>query len=385
MKIMFYSHSSTVYGAPSSLLNLVTGLTRRHPEVKPLVIIPSDGPLREALIKLGINYKIIPHYRWTYNYTIYEAKRRQSRIVATAWLIKNITTRAIKNSFYLMNHLHCCRSFQPHLIYVNSVTAPMGLWIGLMEKIKVVCHYRETMDDPITGFFLDYGKSFSNRFLSKATYSVFPSEFLKKSYQWVSSLNRNLVQFNGVYFRDEIKPVYQKEKSPVWKFSMIGRISEQKGQHEAIQSFKNIKSTAQELNIYGSGVPEYVERLIALSQSSRINFLGFTQKDTIYTNTDFLVINARNESFGRVVAEANAYGVPVLAVTSGALSEIISDGINGYKFTDFRDLVQFLEKSLLSGDFNDTYPLLRQTSRRAFEENFSVERYSDRIFEHLKS
>src|SRR5688572_18711751 len=105
MKILFYSHSSTLYGAPSSLANLITGLQRDHPEVKSMVVIPSNGPLFGELKRLNIPCKVIPHYKWNYNHSTFTTKKKQSVIIALLWLVKNIVTRTSKNLFYVGRHL----------------------------------------------------------------------------------------------------------------------------------------------------------------------------------------------------------------------------------------------------------------------------------------
>src|SRR6185295_18576369 len=45
---------------------------------------------------------------------------------------------------------------------------------------------------------------------------------------------------------------------------------------------------------------------------------------------DVLVSPSDNEPFGRVLAEAGAAGVPVVATQSGAKEEIVEDGETGY-------------------------------------------------------
>jgi glycosyltransferase involved in cell wall biosynthesis len=43
-----------------------------------------------------------------------------------------------------------------------------------------------------------------------------------------------------------------------------------------------------------------------------------------------LLMTSENESFGRVVVEAMACGVPVVAVRSGGVPEIMRDGLDGF-------------------------------------------------------
>lgn len=385
MRLLFYSHSSTIYGAPSSLVNLASGLKQNHPDVSLHIIIPSAGPLADELFRLGIPYTVIPHFKWSYNFTLYKNKSKQSTILGYLWLVKNIATRAFKNLFYFSRHLAFCKQFKPDIIYVNSSTAPMGLLTGIYAGVKVVCHHRETINDPVTGFYLDFGKRISGWFMRKAYLHVFPSEYLKDTYNWLTGRVADLVQFNGVYFRNALKKKADSAIKLPLRFSMIGRISEQKGQSEVIDFLNNIPEDFYSLKIYGAGLPAYVDDLKKKIRRSSITFEGFQERDVIYNSTDFVIVNAKNESFGRVVAEANAFGIPVLVVSSGALAEIVVNELNGVLFDDFNAFKRYFEQAVLTGKIVSEYTSLSQRTRLFFEQKFSIESYSGAIHKALKS
>jgi glycosyltransferase involved in cell wall biosynthesis len=48
--------------------------------------------------------------------------------------------------------------------------------------------------------------------------------------------------------------------------------------------------------------------------------------DGLYRNSDIFVFPTNHEPYGRVVAEAMAYGLPVVASNIAAIPEILSDG-----------------------------------------------------------
>jgi 1,2-diacylglycerol 3-alpha-glucosyltransferase len=169
------------------------------------------------------------------------------------------------------------------------------------------------------------------------------------------------------------------------RFSMIGRISKQKGQEEVVLFFNQLNPAKLSLAIYGVGMEAYMEMLKRQVKVPNIKFEGFKDRDFIYGNTDFVIFNAKNESFGRVVAEANAYGIPVLAVASGALSEIVENGVNGYKFNDFDGFKTFFLEEIITEKFNSKYISLSQSSRAFFEQKFSIDSYAKTIFYELKS
>ncbi len=88
------------------------------------------------------------------------------------------------------------------------------------------------------------------------------------------------------------------------------------------------------LNVIGVGprMEEYKTHANRLKLDHRVRFLGFIEHGRLpqyYARADLLVLPSRRESFGLVVAEAMACGLPVVATTAGAIPEIVEDGVTG--------------------------------------------------------
>jgi glycosyltransferase involved in cell wall biosynthesis len=49
----------------------------------------------------------------------------------------------------------------------------------------------------------------------------------------------------------------------------------------------------------------------------------------LYRSADVFILPTRNDCFGVVLAEANAYGVPAIAARTGGVPTVIADGVNG--------------------------------------------------------
>jgi glycosyltransferase involved in cell wall biosynthesis len=88
------------------------------------------------------------------------------------------------------------------------------------------------------------------------------------------------------------------------------------------------------LNIVGTGprLDEYRALAQQLAIDQHVRFLGFIERDKMpaqYTEADLFVLPSRRESFGLVLAEAMACGLPVVATTAGAIPEVVKDGVTG--------------------------------------------------------
>ena len=342
MRILFYSNSSTTYGAPSSLMNLVSGINQ---DVELKIVLPSHGKLVEKLEEAKISYIVIPYFRWIYNYRIFMRKKERSGILAYLWLLKNVIMRAFKNLFFLPKHITHCRAFGPDIIYVNSSISPVGGVLGWITRIPIVWHHRETLNDPIVEFFMDFGPGLSSKIFLTSKVHIFPSLYLKDAYIWLKKRKKDIIQFNGVFFKDEILGVIPRNlDAENIRFGMVGRVCEQKGQREVIEVFNLLNYKKLSLHLFGDGNETYTTELREQVKNENVVFEGFQAAEKIYNEIDLVIINAKNESFGRVVAEANAFGIPVLAVDSGALGELIVDDVNGYKYENQEQLKRLKER-----------------------------------------
>jgi glycosyltransferase involved in cell wall biosynthesis len=88
------------------------------------------------------------------------------------------------------------------------------------------------------------------------------------------------------------------------------------------------------LNVIAVGprLGEYRTHAKRLKIDDRVRFLGFVEHSVLpqyYAEADLLVLPSRRESFGLVLAEAMACGLPVVATTAGAIPEVVEDGVTG--------------------------------------------------------
>ena len=118
-------------------------------------------------------------------------------------------------------------------------------------------------------------------------------------------------------------------------FICAGRLNFQKGMHYALSALARL-ATRSKLVIVGEG--EERERLEGLARSLGLNdsvlFVGGQPREMVamyLAAADvFLFPTERAESFGIVLAEAMASGLPVVASETGALREVIGrPGVNG--------------------------------------------------------
>jgi len=147
----------------------------------------------------------------------------------------------------------------------------------------------------------------------------------------------------------------------------FGRIHPDKGAYEAIQVAKKCQRKLIIAGIIQDG--EYFEKKVKPFLNEDISYVGSAdpiKRDRLLGNA-FALLHPINfaEPFGLSVVEAFACGTPVVAFDRGSMSEIISDGKNGFVVSTIEQAVSAVE--------NITH-INRSFCRKDAEQRFSSQR-----------
>ncbi len=104
-----------------------------------------------------------------------------------------------------------------------------------------------------------------------------------------------------------------------------------------INSLNTIDSQKYSLKIVGEGTEDQnLKKLTACLGLSNIEFIGYVDNDylkkTRFLNSDLLVLPSLSERQGKVLTEAMACSVPVMASDTQGIASIIKHKINGILF-----------------------------------------------------
>ncbi|RDL39926.1 uncharacterized protein BP5553_04266 [Venustampulla echinocandica] len=107
-----------------------------------------------------------------------------------------------------------------------------------------------------------------------------------------------------------------------------------------------------------------------LADEGRVTFTGFLKGESLakaYACGDIFLHCSITETFGLVVLESMASGVPVIARDEGGPSEIVADGTSGYLVPP-SDLDGFVQKVVELGDDEELRKRMSTAARRVAEE-----------------
>lgn len=298
------NYDSMVGGGEHSFADLILNLPER---LKPIIITPSGGDLNEKFKHVGLDTHTIPMPS------------------LRPWHFEHIL-RGFK--------LYCqyCRGHNIQLIYANgSRPAFYGGIVGRLLGIPVVWHCRVAERDPYLDFLL---VRLSTKIVanSKATASRFKKHYHSKIHVVYNGLDLNWLKDESVH--------RAKLAGNDWKVLLVvGRASKWKRHDLALSAFEEVARSDPKVHLVCLGAKDQLEQewwetLQEQTRNStfseRVHWIG--QVDDVrpwLKAAVVLILPSENEPFGRVLVEAMALGVPVVATRSGGVPEIVRDGEEG--------------------------------------------------------
>jgi glycosyltransferase involved in cell wall biosynthesis len=174
-------------------------------------------------------------------------------------------------------------------------------------------------------------------------------------------LNYLATVYNGIDLA-----LYPQRKTGGEHLIFIGRIHPDKGVHLAIQAARLsgrpllIAGIPQDTTYFRDEIEPYLDD----DQIRYVGPVGVAEKNALFAQAFALIhLNTIPERFGLVLAEANAAGVPVIAMDLGSCREVIEQGVTGFLVNDVAEAVRAL----------DSVPSIQDSAcRRRVEERFSI-------------
>ena len=345
MNILFLDQYSDLGGAQRCLIDLIPAILARG--WKAQVAAPGKGSLRERVEALGATYHEI-------HCGPYESGRKSIGDV-------------LRFPRELPKLAREIAALAQDVVYVNGPRLMPAAALAGKGKIIFHCHSRlkHRYDAALVGVALAASQA---KLITSCRYVA-------------QSLRPYVSRFEVVYNGVESRRVPKAGN----KIGVIGRIGIEKGQREFVEMAR-LLPRAYEFIICGAplfsnpAATAYYEQVQRAAEGLPIEFTGWREDIfEVLSQLDVLVVpSAPGEATTRVILEAYAAGVPVVATCSGGIPEIVEDGVTGY-------LVADADPKKLASKVQEVNPRVAENAYEAWRTRYTLEHYQTRILNILES
>jgi glycosyltransferase involved in cell wall biosynthesis len=171
----------------------------------------------------------------------------------------------------------------------------------------------------------------------------------------------------------------------------VGRISSDKGVDFLMETYRKIAAKRRDVTLLVVGDGPYLSELRRRASMDGVTFAGRVDHDelpAIYAASSLFVFPSTTDTFGKVVLEAQACGLPAIVSDAGGPQEIIVHGKTGFvaRAGNALDWSEKIEHVLdMMTDTPQLYRKMREDARAHVTEHYDWEEMPDSIFEPITS
>jgi len=352
MHILFLDQFADLGGAQRCLLEVLGAVAARGWQAR--LAIPSEGPLASSARALGIPVETLPcgPYR--------SGSKSSADLLRFAW-------QAVLQAAAIWKRT-------PDLLYVDGPRLLPGAAAGARRRVPVLFHCHSLVPPGLQ-------TTVARRALRLAGATVVAS--CRYVAQPLSAASLHVV-YNGVAGPPQPFPA-----PGTRHIGMLGRIAPQKGQADLLRAARLLPGCRFTLwgdVLFGDTAgTHYLSHLHELARGLPVELAGWqTDVYAALATLDLLVVpSGPEEATTRVILEAFAAGVPVVAYASGGIPEIVEHDRTGI-------LVPERTPEALARAIHDALAdpcrlrRLSQAARALWAERFTLDRYRTQILSLLK-
>ncbi len=348
--------------------------------------------LRRGLLALGNQILIVaPNYRG-------QPEDEQQVLRAPSLLALGEKREFRLANIFLSRIRRRVKAFRPDIIHVHHPfwLGSLGLYIGRRLRIPVVYTYHTRLEHyahfvPLPGMLFRnlISHALIKRFANKCDGVIVPTYSAEEYLRMIGVKSDTFVQPTGIEYQrfqaveeDDIQSLREKLGLRNERVLIsVSRLSNEKNIDFMIDAIARLKASTDRpfrLLIIGDGHQR--DRL-----QSRIDEQGLDQQVTLvgpvppedmatyYRLGDLFLFASKSETQGMVILEAMAAGLPVVAVRSSGIDDVVRQGYNGYKTPENLDQWRDRVKQLLD---DEAQRQTLSTQARSFARDYSVEQFS---------
>jgi len=340
MRMAVLSPAAELGGAERSLLTFLQAAQGKLIEAR--VLLPREGPLGQALTRLGVPWEVVPMPQALLRLT------RQK--MNPGWLLKGI----YQGLAYVARLRQVLIRLAPEVIYTNGIKSHVvGALLRPWIRGRVIWHVRDFWEGRLVGHLADLGP---HRIIANSQATA------RHLLKYMRKTQKVTVVYNAVD-PEEFSPTGPLPPPGPWarfspRLGLVAVFARWKGHSLFLDAARRVLAAFPQAGfflvggaIYDSGGETgYDEELVRLVREKdlqdRVVFTGFQPDIAPWYRALDVVVNAslRPEPFGRTLLEAMTCGRAVVGPAAGGVPEFIRHRRNGllYAMGNERELTEAL-------------------------------------------
>lgn len=328
---VFFSHSAHLAGAERGLLSLTQDL--RQQRALSHMVVPSEGPLTEALQSSAVTHDVVPMSWWA----------SRTEIDAGAHL---------DSLRHVAEYVRELERMNPHVIYTNTTVIPWGALAAFLVQKPHIWHIYE-FGERDHGLHYDVSLEETLKLISATSAKVI---FCSRAVERACRAHIDPRKGTFLYYSIRVPEALIADAghadpfrpTDAFKLIIVGSVNESKGQDQAVRAVLELRQEGMSVALLILGPSDerdpYVQALqatISAHPDGGVTFAPFVANPfPLMHRADALLMCSRCEALGRVTIEAMLLGKAVIGANTGGTTELITDGVTGllYEHGNIKDL-----------------------------------------------
>lgn len=323
IRTLFVSHNFNLEGAPNSLFEIASGLSARG-RATPVVISPSDGPMRYRYERADISATVIEHplLAWPAEAETTARLRRLGETFLDAGIEVVVANTA--DSFWAVEAARLARL---PCIWIIHESEPWNTYYAHLPNHLEAMAYR--------GFETAYRVVF----VARATFEAWTPLDTRGAFTLIrNGLNATKLRAAlDKVDRDAARARMNVDPAAI-VFTVVGTVCERKGQLDIVQAYSTLPdglAARAEIMIVGDRPGLYSETLhravdnLPRERARRMHIVPeTTEVPTYLKSSDVFICSSRVESYPLVILEAMASGLPIISTPVWGIREQVRHDYN---------------------------------------------------------
>ncbi len=379
-QIVFITHYAKLYGANRSLIPLIEHAMNYG--FSPVVVLPEQGDLTAWLEREGI-----PFYQARMLSGFHKPDYRGGRWYHRLWQAyqssKSLDARLSDDQQEAARIASALEHAE--WVYTNSSVVYFGHWLSLALKAKHAWHFRE-YPQLHYGYVPDGGEGLFLNYVSASSVRICVSSYIQKQLLHDNEGQDSVVVHNGVVDEEDIMECNHPDS--ISRFLVIGRLAKSKGYLKILEAISTLKQLKFQVHFFGEGdasdVEQFQKRVKEMGLEDHVLRTPFTSDiRKMYSQGEAVIFLSQGEGFGRVIAEAMAFGKLVIAANDGGPATLIDHERDGFLLNNPHEELPAYIKACITGK-PDIGTVLANARMKA-KQHFTHNRYVEAVFHELNS